>query len=522
MDSKSQKYDRQLRLWHANGQAALENASVCLINGTATGAEILKNLILPGIGSFTILDNKTVDSQDVGNNFYLEMSSVGRSRAQSVTHFLKELNEDVKGFHMQEDIYALIEERPEFFKQFSIVIASEVPESYLIKLSEYCWMENIALMAVRSFGYMGYLRIAVPEQTVIETHSENTIDLRIDCPFPELEKYAKSFELENLSNMDHGNVPYVVILLQAMQKWKSQHNGQLPNVYAEKTEFRKQIQQMSRSVDEENFEEATNMVFRVCNQTEVPSGIRSLFASSASIEITNQTPDFWLMLRALEEFVNHEGNGLLPVSGSLPDMKSDTERYIALQNIYRQKAKEDLLAFKNHLNKLLTRVNRPANSITEEQIEVFCKNTGFLTVLKYRSIAEEYRNSPKIKQIRQWLEDETGNLPYYVIVRAVDRFYEAYKRYPGQEDESVKEDIKLLKEATVNLLNEWGLSKESISEDHIHEVCRTGLAELPSIAALLGGIVSQEVIKLVTKQYIPLNNTLVYNGINATTSTYEL
>ncbi|RUS25949.1 hypothetical protein BC938DRAFT_471428 [Jimgerdemannia flammicorona] len=48
VDLKTQKYDRQLRLWAANGQAALEGAKVCLINGTATGTEILKNLILPG------------------------------------------------------------------------------------------------------------------------------------------------------------------------------------------------------------------------------------------------------------------------------------------------------------------------------------------------------------------------------------------------------------------------------------------------------------------------------------------
>ncbi len=37
-------------------QVALEHASVCLINATATGTEILKSLVLPGLGSFTILD----------------------------------------------------------------------------------------------------------------------------------------------------------------------------------------------------------------------------------------------------------------------------------------------------------------------------------------------------------------------------------------------------------------------------------------------------------------------------------
>jgi len=38
-----------VRLWGDHGQSCLELAKVCLINATATGTEILKNLILPGM-----------------------------------------------------------------------------------------------------------------------------------------------------------------------------------------------------------------------------------------------------------------------------------------------------------------------------------------------------------------------------------------------------------------------------------------------------------------------------------------
>lgn len=38
----------QYRLWGDHGQEALESAHVCVINATATGTEILKNLVLPG------------------------------------------------------------------------------------------------------------------------------------------------------------------------------------------------------------------------------------------------------------------------------------------------------------------------------------------------------------------------------------------------------------------------------------------------------------------------------------------
>lgn len=48
---KEKKYDRQLRLWAASGQAALESANMLLLNtGAGTvGVETLKNLVLPGM-----------------------------------------------------------------------------------------------------------------------------------------------------------------------------------------------------------------------------------------------------------------------------------------------------------------------------------------------------------------------------------------------------------------------------------------------------------------------------------------
>ena len=48
---KIARYDRQIRLWAENGQSALENAGILLINSGAgtVGIETLKNLVLPGM-----------------------------------------------------------------------------------------------------------------------------------------------------------------------------------------------------------------------------------------------------------------------------------------------------------------------------------------------------------------------------------------------------------------------------------------------------------------------------------------
>ena len=52
--------------------------------------------------------------------------------------------------------------------------------------------------------------------------------------------------------------------------------------------------------------------------------------------------------------------------------------------------------------------------------------------------------------------------------------------------------------------------------------CRAGASDLPQVAALLGGIVAQEAIKLITRQYTPLNGTCIYDGIHSTTKVSHL
>jgi amyloid beta precursor protein binding protein 1 len=92
------KYDRQLRLWGANGQRRLMTSHILLIHANGVGAETLKNLVLPGIGNFTILDDYIVNNNDLSCNFFTDPSSIGKPRAEVVRDLLCEMNPDVQGF----------------------------------------------------------------------------------------------------------------------------------------------------------------------------------------------------------------------------------------------------------------------------------------------------------------------------------------------------------------------------------------------------------------------------------------
>ncbi len=56
---------------------------------------------------------------------------------------------------------------------------------------------------------------------------------------------------------------------------------------------------------------------------------------------------------------------------------------------------------------------------------------------------------------------------------------------------------------------------QKIEDKYISEIIRFGDSKLHNVSALLGGIASQEAIKVLIKQYTPMNHTLIYDGIHA-------
>lgn len=76
------KYDRQIRLWGPHGQRILMSSHVLLLGANPSGTETLKNLVLPGIHKFTVVDSQIVTKRDLGNNFFVTPENVGRSRAE--------------------------------------------------------------------------------------------------------------------------------------------------------------------------------------------------------------------------------------------------------------------------------------------------------------------------------------------------------------------------------------------------------------------------------------------------------
>lgn len=526
LSEKTKKYDRQLRLWGDHGQAALEASQVCLINATAMGTEILKSLVLPGIGGFTIVDGKKVSEEDVGSNFFLEADSVGKSRAAVALHLLLELNSDVHGDSIDEDIDQVLLNNPEFFNNFHVVIGTALSEKTLIMLSEKLWDCGIPLITCRSYGFLGYMRVQVAEHTVVESHPDNqNPDLRLDQPFLGLREHVDSIQLNSLELKEHAHIPYVVLLLKFLDKWKVEKNSSLPKDRNDKEQFREMIRQ-GRMVDEhgnveneENFEEAIKSVNSSIQPTCIPSSVREILDNESCVNLTSKSKPFWIMAKAIRDFVENEGNGNLPLRGSVPDMTAKTDYYIALQQVYYEQAARDTDVVYRRVQQLLHQLNQPADTISEADVKQFCKHASCLHVMRGSKIADEYLpKSANAALIAQELENPDSMMVYYVMLRGIDRFYSEYNVYPGEFE--VEPDITKLKSCVSKLLHEWGCGTWS-KDDYVHEICRYGGAELHSVSSFIGGCAAQEVIKFITHQYKPLHNTFIYDAMTSNTVTYS-
>ena len=616
------KYDRQLRLWGTNGQKALSESCVILINATSAGTETLKNLVLPGIGSFHIIDDQIVENGDsVGGggdfdtpftNFFVfpnknnddnnhndddDTTTVEpSSRAAIATKHLMELNPDVKGYYTDvpslhtidyEMIFRHICEKSKTTFEHLFVIASDLPSNILKPICNYCWDNPIPLVVVKSYGLIGTVRIQTPLHTIIESKPLNSIpDLRLTALvtrlllesnhdnsiiFPELLEFIQSFDLSSLDSQSHGHVPFVIILYKAMEKWISSSSSSssndtksLPTSFAEKQEFKKVIQSLSRNYSMElNFQEAVDNASLVYTTLELPNEVKELIhqaetkwnkavkeevGNSANGSVDCRFTSFDVLLIALKRFMD-DNQGFPPLNGKIPDMTASSSYYIQLQNIYKTRAqcdKEKMQIIIEALNDECISMDLPI--ISDDELSIFCKNVYNLRMTKTRSYSSEYdfgfSSDQEKEEIVEGLTIETFDpydspaqtpLLWYIALRAADAFYDEYDHYPGKDSRALalESDAKIVQEKLKEIVEKMGLiDNELISstifstdEDMVNafakEITRYYNAEIHNVASVIGGVASQEAVKLITKQYLPMNGTFVYNGIAGVPGVYQ-
>ncbi|CAF3513961.1 unnamed protein product [Fusarium graminearum] len=527
---KERKYDRQLRLWAASGQAALESANILLVNSGAgtVGVETLKNLVLPGIGQFTIADKSVVGYEDLGVNFFIDDSWLGKSRAEACTNFLLELNPEVQGEWYPKnqgesfDLEAFLSDSPIFTM---ILYALPLPQDQVQLIQNYAHKHSIPTISVHSVGFYSYFKSTLPGTfPIVDTHPDETAttDLRLLAPWPELVEFSRGMteNIDTLDNHEHGHLPLVVILLHYLEQWQQTHDGAYPTSYADKTSFRKTVSEAMRTDNpeggEENFEEAVAAVMKHVVTPSLPSSLQQVF------DFKHQDPEetkssFWIIAEAVKRFYNEHSR--LPVPGGLPDMKAQSSVYIKLQNIYKERARQDV-------SQVLETVRGipGGEDVDPEQIELFCKNARFIKLInspeeravkldqvvgkQYFSLINGSSNNNELVE-QQLANDEIAAMAGPEMPLSLIPLYLALLASSNSTTATVDEIMAFIS------INAPQAADNERYKKTAQELERAAGGELHNISALTGGMVAQEMIKIITKQYVPIDNTCIFDGIDS-------
>ena len=421
---------------------------------------------------------------------------------------------------------------------------------------------SIPLFYIHCQGFFSHFSVQLPAQfPIVDTHPDpaSTQDLRLLNPWPELLEFLekKTGNLDSLPDHDHGHVPYLLILLHFLTVWKASHGGQVPANYSEKKEFKALVESGARTNNseggEENFDEAAAAVLKSLNPPSISSGLREVFEADDCQNLKPTSAKFWVIANAIRKF-HASHNGILPLPGALPDMKAQSSDYIQLQNIYKAKARSDLAEVTGTVHSSEQEVSRDS-SIEQAEIEAFCKGAQFVKLIHGHPIrvarcTTEIDWSNEAKALSQELQNPDSLLPIYFAFLALDRYQDDIDRIQNLRKPTVDQQFNdMIAGRAVSgavpplptFAESAHFSTPAIDPEHdpkpwprfdtpearttfenvVKELDRADWGELHNIAALTGGMVAQEVIKVITKQYVPVDNSCVFDGIASKTAVFK-
>ncbi|GJJ74525.1 ubiquitin-like 1-activating enzyme E1 A [Entomortierella parvispora] len=223
-------YDRQIRLWGAEAQLRMRNASILIAGMRGLSNEVCKNIILAGVGSITILDHENITEQDFGSQFLIRGAALGTNRAAAAAEKARLLNPRVNVIVDQEDI---VKKDDAFFQQFNIVCLVGCTIDQMIRVDDACRAseKRTGFYAANVYGFNGYIFCDLKDHHYrVERQEENAATVII-------QKHHTYDSLSDVLLARFGfptprklrrKVSPLLLAIQVLWQFQQQHGGRLP------------------------------------------------------------------------------------------------------------------------------------------------------------------------------------------------------------------------------------------------------------------------------------------------------
>ncbi|CRK91023.1 CLUMA_CG004711, isoform A [Clunio marinus] len=142
-------YSRQLYVLGIDAMRKLQNSNVLVSGLGGLGVEIAKNIILGGVKSVTLHDEKCCTVKDLSSQFYFNQSCIGKNRAKCCNKQLSELNSYVTTSACSEALSEAI------LSRFQVIVLTESSDKEQKRISDICRSHEIALIIADTKGLFG-------------------------------------------------------------------------------------------------------------------------------------------------------------------------------------------------------------------------------------------------------------------------------------------------------------------------------------------------------------------------------
>uniref|UniRef100_A0A0A9XZ86 E1 ubiquitin-activating enzyme n=4 Tax=Lygus hesperus TaxID=30085 RepID=A0A0A9XZ86_LYGHE len=167
-------YSRQLYVLGHDAMRRMASSDVLISGLGGLGVEIAKNVILGGVKSVTLHDDKVASVADLSSQFYVTEADLGKNRAEVSCKHLSELNNYVPTRAYTGPL------SDEYIKDFTAVVLTDCPLDEQLRISEITHANNIALIIAKTCGVFAQVFCDFGEGfKVVDTTGENPVSAMI-------------------------------------------------------------------------------------------------------------------------------------------------------------------------------------------------------------------------------------------------------------------------------------------------------------------------------------------------------
>jgi adenylyltransferase/sulfurtransferase len=161
------RYNRQELIPNWN-QALLQKRRVLVVGGGTLGNEIIKNLVLMGLGEITVIDNEDVATVNLNRSVLFRHEDIGKPKAEVIAQRSRELNPDCEIIPLIKDVVydvGILE-----FGEYACVILAVDNNKARMHVNRCCCFNETPIIntGTRSYSGQAYVHLCKVDSSCVE------------------------------------------------------------------------------------------------------------------------------------------------------------------------------------------------------------------------------------------------------------------------------------------------------------------------------------------------------------------